>query len=31
MHDSIVGSDASLLGLSHSFNIGDNTEINFSE
>jgi glucose-1-phosphate thymidylyltransferase len=31
MHDSIVGSDALLLGLSHSFNIGDNTEINFSE
>ncbi|WP_026463603.1 sugar phosphate nucleotidyltransferase [Adhaeribacter aquaticus] len=31
MHDSIVGSDSSLLGLSHSFNIGDNTEINFSE
>lgn len=31
MHDSIVGSDASLMGLSHSFNIGDNTEINFSE
>ncbi|GEO02767.1 glucose-1-phosphate thymidylyltransferase [Adhaeribacter aerolatus] len=31
MHDSIVGSDASLLGLTHSFNIGDNTEINFSE
>ncbi|MGV3503825.1 MAG: sugar phosphate nucleotidyltransferase [Adhaeribacter sp.] len=31
MHDSIVGSDTSLKGLSHSFNIGDNTEINFSE
>ncbi|KAA5544237.1 sugar phosphate nucleotidyltransferase [Adhaeribacter rhizoryzae] len=31
MHDSIVGNDASLLGLTHSFNIGDNTEINFSE
>lgn len=31
MHDSIVGSDASLLGLTHSFNIGDNTEINFTE
>jgi glucose-1-phosphate thymidylyltransferase len=31
MHDSIIGSDASLLGLTHSFNIGDNTEINFSE
>lgn len=31
MHDSIVGSDSSLLGLIHSFNIGDNTEINFSE
>lgn len=31
MHDSIIGSDAALLGLTHSFNIGDNTEINFSE
>jgi glucose-1-phosphate thymidylyltransferase len=31
MHDSLVGSDAALLGLTHSFNIGDNTEINFSE
>lgn len=30
MHHSIVGSDASLQGLSHSLNIGDNTEINFS-
>jgi glucose-1-phosphate thymidylyltransferase len=31
MHDSIIGNDSSLKGLSHSLNIGDNTEINFSE
>lgn len=29
MHDSIIGSDASFKGLSHSLNIGDSTEINF--
>ncbi|MFD2246888.1 sugar phosphate nucleotidyltransferase [Pontibacter ruber] len=29
MHDSIVGSDASFKGLSHSINIGDSTELNF--
>jgi glucose-1-phosphate thymidylyltransferase len=31
MHDSIIGNDSSLKGLSHSLNIGDNTEINFGE
>ncbi|KAA9340159.1 sugar phosphate nucleotidyltransferase [Adhaeribacter soli] len=31
MHDSIIGNDSSLKGLSHSLNIGDNTEINFRE
>ncbi|MDX5442177.1 MAG: NTP transferase domain-containing protein, partial [Hymenobacteraceae bacterium] len=30
LHHSIMGSDASFKGLSHSLNIGDNTEINFS-
>ncbi len=29
LHNSIIGSDTSLKGLSHSLNIGDNTEINF--
>ena len=31
LHHSIIGSDASLKGLSQSLNIGDNTEINFSK
>ena len=31
MHDSIIGNDSCLQGLSHSLNIGDNTEINFNE
>jgi glucose-1-phosphate thymidylyltransferase len=31
MHSSIIGNDSSLKGLSHSLNIGDNTEINFAE
>ncbi|MCP2043132.1 sugar phosphate nucleotidyltransferase [Pontibacter sp. HSC-36F09] len=31
MHDSIIGSDASFKGLSHSLNIGDSTEINFAQ
>ena len=31
MHDSIIGSDASFRGFSHSLNIGDSTEINFSQ
>lgn len=31
MHDSIIGSDASFKGLSHSLNIGDSTEINFGQ
>jgi glucose-1-phosphate thymidylyltransferase len=30
LHDSIIGNDSSLKGLSQSLNIGDNTEINFS-
>lgn len=29
--DSIIGNDSSLNGLSHSLNIGDNAEINFSD
>ena len=31
MRDSIIGSDASFRGFSHSLNIGDSTEINFSQ
>ena len=31
LHSSIIGNDSSLKGLSHSLNIGDNTEINFAE
>lgn len=31
LNDSIIGNDTSLMGLSHSLNIGDNAEINFSE
>ncbi len=31
MHNSIIGSDASFKGLSHSLNIGDSTEINFGQ
>ncbi len=31
MHDSIIGSDASFKGLSHSLNIGDSTELNFGQ
>ncbi len=31
LHSSIIGNDSSLKGLSHSLNIGDNTEINFGE
>ena len=31
MQDSIIGSDASFKGLSHSLNIGDSTEINFAQ
>ncbi|MBC5775787.1 NTP transferase domain-containing protein [Pontibacter sp. KCTC 32443] len=31
MHDSIIGSDASFKGFSHSLNIGDSTEINFGQ
>jgi glucose-1-phosphate thymidylyltransferase len=31
MQDSIIGSDASFKGLSHSLNIGDSTEINFGQ
>ncbi|WP_018476194.1 sugar phosphate nucleotidyltransferase [Pontibacter roseus] len=31
MHDSIIGSDASFIGLSHSLNIGDSTELNFAQ
>jgi len=27
LHDSLVGSDSSMAGLSQSLNIGDNTEI----
>lgn len=30
LHNSIIGNDTSLKGLSHSLNIGDNTEINFT-
>lgn len=30
LHSSVVGSDASIKGLSQSLNIGDNTEIDFS-
>lgn len=30
LHDSLVGSDASLKGLSQSLNLGDSTEISFS-
>ena len=30
LHDSIIGNDTTLQGLSHSLNLGDNTEINFS-
>jgi glucose-1-phosphate thymidylyltransferase len=30
LHRSIIGSDASIKGLSQSLNIGDNTEIDFS-
>lgn len=30
LHESVVGSDASIKGLSQSLNIGDNTEIDFS-
>jgi glucose-1-phosphate thymidylyltransferase len=29
MHHSVIGSDASLLGLSQSLNLGDSTEIDF--
>ena len=31
MHDCIVGSDASFRGLNHSLNLGDNTEIDYSQ
>lgn len=31
MRDSIIGSDASFKGFSHSLNIGDSTEINFGQ
>lgn len=31
LNDSIIGNDSSLKGLSHSLNIGDNAEINFSD
>jgi glucose-1-phosphate thymidylyltransferase len=31
MQDSIIGSDASFKGFSHSLNIGDSTEINFGQ
>ncbi len=31
LNDSIIGNDTSLMGLSHSLNIGDNAEINFSD
>ena len=31
LHHSVIGSDASLHGLSQSLNIGDNTEIDFGE
>ena len=31
LHQSVVGSDASLKGFSQSLNIGDNTEIDFSQ
>ncbi|MFD2514160.1 sugar phosphate nucleotidyltransferase [Pontibacter locisalis] len=31
MEDSIIGSDASFKGFSHSLNIGDSTEINFGQ
>ncbi|GHA65800.1 sugar phosphate nucleotidyltransferase [Pontibacter akesuensis] len=31
MQDSIIGSDATFRGFSHSLNIGDSTEINFSQ
>jgi len=30
LHNSLVGSDAAIKGLSQSLNIGDNTEIDFS-
>jgi len=30
LHHSIIGNDSSLKGLTQSLNIGDNTEINFS-
>lgn len=30
LHNSIIGNDTTLKGLSHSLNIGDNTEINFT-
>ncbi len=30
LHSSVIGSDTSLRGLSHSLNIGDNTDIKFS-
>ena len=30
LHDSVIGSDASLRGLSQSLNLGDSTEIDFS-
>ncbi|MDN5201579.1 sugar phosphate nucleotidyltransferase [Fulvivirgaceae bacterium BMA10] len=30
LHNSIIGSDTTMKGLSHSLNIGDNTEINFT-
>lgn len=30
LHQSVIGSDTSIKGLSQSFNIGDNTEIDFS-
>jgi len=31
LQDSIIGSDASFKGFSHSLNIGDNTELNFGQ
>jgi glucose-1-phosphate thymidylyltransferase len=30
LHESVIGSDAYLKGLSQSLNIGDSTEIDFS-
>ncbi|MDN5215731.1 sugar phosphate nucleotidyltransferase [Fulvivirgaceae bacterium BMA12] len=30
LHNSVIGNDTTLKGLSHSLNIGDNTEINFT-